>query len=44
VVDMAVDTAVDGLHGEIDGGDGNEQAHNAGDNPYYFHPVVHNGG
>jgi len=39
-----VDTAVDGLHSEIDGGDGDKQAHNAGDGPYYFHPVGHNGG
>ena len=40
----AVDTVVEGLDSEIDGGNSDEQAHNGGDDPYYSHPVGHNVG
>lgn len=39
-----VDTVIEGLDSEIDGGNSDEQAHKGGDDPYYFHPVGHNVG
>ena len=37
----AEDTVIECLDSEIDGGDGDEQAHKGGDDSYYFHPVCH---
>ncbi len=39
-----VDTVVELLYGEVDGGNSDEQAHKGGDGPYYFHPIGHNEG
>ena len=39
-----MDTVIEGLNSEIDGGNSDEQAHKGGGDPYYFHPVGHNVG
>jgi len=39
-----VDTAVEGLDSEINGGNSDEQTHKGGDDPYDFYPLGHNGG
>ena len=40
----AVDKVIEGLHSETDHGNSDERANKGGDDPYYFHPVGHDGG